>query len=542
MKKITIWIFLLLFGLLNSNIAMADTSLLFRQTPFLKNNEDDTTEYQITHSTSVSTDAKFMNAVQWNTGDYIDAQQIKDIYDYTDKTLDSMFDDALRNGISSGLVVTDEGGLDISWTAGIAYVDGSLFDVSLDASETLTDNATNYLYVSKDDATLNIATSAPSGEFALVSIITTYATDIHHKFDFPAMSGEFRYLLWLFLDDVIPFATVSGCNITIDTDATNPNDFNIASGSYYADILTETTIASTLYSAGSNHTSSSTTYHYHLDSDWTTSTDLGVDFAYWDNGTSTTTVNNVKWYSASIFIEGGDKIVYVYPQTEHATEAAALAEDIVYPPYHQRIVLPVASFIFRGISTAFDSNAYFVDRRPFFGFTNGGAYAQSIYQTITGDSGSTTATESDDSLAIVGGTNITTAVTAETVTINLDETWATDSWNFTVTSPSNTYIVAGSSIPIITDLPYAVTISSISISCDADPGTEITGDLKYADAAIGWANPTVINPITTTAGVLKDASMASGNVAANKVIYYCLHSQPDALTKFFSVTIHYTKQ
>ncbi|MBA7587018.1 hypothetical protein ES708_29028 [subsurface metagenome] len=40
-----------------------------------------------------------------------------------------------------------------------------------------------------------------------------------------------------------------------------------------------------------------------------------------------------------------------------------------------------------------------------------------IYQTVTGDSGSTTATASDDSIAIVGGGIAVTAVTADTVTI-----------------------------------------------------------------------------------------------------------------------------
>ena len=109
---------------------------------------------------------------------------------------------------------------------------------------------------------------------------------------------------------------------------------------------------------------------------------------------------------------------------------------------------------------------------------------------------------------------------------------------FTICSPSNTYIVSGSSIPIGAEQRFAITIDSISVTCDADPTTEISGDLKYADAAIGWANATIINSITTTAGVLKDASMTSGNVAANKQLYINLHAQPDAATKFLAITLY----
>lgn len=56
----------------------------------------------------------------------------------------------------------------------------------------------------------------------------------------------------------------------------------------------------------------------------------------------------------------------------------------------------------------------------------GGDPDQNIYETFTGDSGSTTANTTTDSLAVVGGTNITTSVTSDTVTINLNQLTAAD--------------------------------------------------------------------------------------------------------------------
>jgi len=104
-------------------------------------------------------------------------------------TIDNAFDAGLRNGVYSGLTVTDVSGINISWTSGVAFVDGSVFAVDADASEDIADNATTYLYVLKDNATMQENTTEPVtsvvGEFALVCILHTYDGDIHEKFDFP---------------------------------------------------------------------------------------------------------------------------------------------------------------------------------------------------------------------------------------------------------------------------------------------------------------------------------------------------------------------
>lgn len=49
-----------------------------------------------------------------------------------------------------------------------------------------------------------------------------------------------------------------------------------------------------------------------------------------------------------------------------------------------------------------------------------GASSQNLWQTIVADTGSTTANTTTDSLTIAGGTNCTTSITGDTVTVNVD--------------------------------------------------------------------------------------------------------------------------
>jgi len=108
--------------------------------------------------------------------------------------------------------------------------------------------------------------------------------------------------------------------------------------------------------------------------------------------------------------------------------------------------------------------------------------------------------------------------------------------NLTIISPSNTYLVAGSSVCIITKLTKAITITNIEATLDATTN-ELTGDLKYADAFIGLANPVLINDIDTTSGARSDSSITSGSVAAGKSIFLFFDAQPHNDIKQLAITI-----
>ena len=82
------------------------------------------------------------------------------------------------------------------------------------------------------------------------------------------------------------------------------------------------------------------------------------------------------------------------------------------------------------------------------------AEAPDVFKTFTADSGTTTADAEDDSFAIVGGTDITTAISGDQVTINftgsvatpdqnLFQTFNADAGTITASSPTDSLTVAG---------------------------------------------------------------------------------------------------
>lgn len=87
--------------------------------------------------------------------------------------------------------------------------------------------------------------------------------------------------------------------------------------------------------------------------------------------------------------------------------------------------------------------------------------------------------------------------------------------------------------------PAAMTISKITVSLDA-AGNQVAGDLKYADAFIGLANPVVINAFDTASGVLSDDSITNGQVPAGKCIYLSFDSAPSVDITQKLMTIYFT--
>lgn len=69
------------------------------------------------------------------------------------------------------------------------------------------------------------------------------------------------------------------------------------------------------------------------------------------------------------------------------------------------------------------------------------------------------------------------------------------------------------------NIDAAITITDVTVTCDADPATEIAFDLKFADAFIGLAGATKICSVTTAAGVAHVTTFDDATVPANKCIY-----------------------
>ncbi len=108
-----------------------------------------------------------------------------------------------------------------------------------------------------------------------------------------------------------------------------------------------------------------------------------------------------------------------------------------------------------------------------------------------------------------------------------------------ISNPADFYTNVDTKICLIPKVDAALTVTRIIVTCDANPTTEITGDLKYADTYIGLANPVVINDFDTTDGVRDDDSISSGAVAAGKSIYISFDTTPDIALKTITIDVFF---
>lgn len=108
---------------------------------------------------------------------------------------------------------------------------------------------------------------------------------------------------------------------------------------------------------------------------------------------------------------------------------------------------------------------------------------------------------------------------------------------FTIIDPALAYGV-DTKFCLIPVTSKAMTIVNIEVTCDADPSTEITGDLKYANAFIGLASATVIRAIDTANGVSHSGAISVA-VASGKCIYLSFDTIPNASIKSISFDVTY---
>lgn len=155
-----------------------------------------------------------------------------------------------------------------------------------------------------------------------------------------------------------------------------------------------------------------------------------------------------------------------------------------------------------------------------------------LYFDGSANDGTITYDESADEFQISGSVDISAGTTI---------TGAVQHMRFVLINPNVTYDT-DAEFCIVPSLDAAITITNLEVTCDADPTTEVTGDLKYADAFIGLANPVVINDFDTTNGVRSDSSITSGSIASGKCIYISFDAQPEAaITQIaFDITYYYT--
>jgi hypothetical protein len=103
----------------------------------------------------------------------------------------------------------------------------------------------------------------------------------------------------------------------------------------------------------------------------------------------------------------------------------------------------------------------------------------------------------------------------------------------------NQAVTASTTFCLIPVTDAALTITQLDVTCDADPTTEITGDVKVADAYIGLGNARLVNDFDTTAGIRQDTTISSGAVAASKCIYLSFDAVPEAALKTITFDLQF---
>ncbi len=183
--------------------------------------------------------------------------------------------------------------------------------------------------------------------------------------------------------------------------------------------------------------------------------------------------------------------------------------------------------------------------------TGGGAASQNIFASVAGDSGSTTADSTSDTLTIAGGTNITTAVSGDTLTVNFSGTLSTTLAALTDTDVSG--ITQGDSL-FYNGTSWVVTRSPITwwelaapdasgynftgpgfAAATADPTLYVMRGATYAfDNNAGGAHPFRIQ---STQG-LTGTPYTTGQTGSGTSVLYWTVPMDAPNTLYYQCTIH----
>ncbi len=111
-------------------------------------------------------------------------------------------------------------------------------------------------------------------------------------------------------------------------------------------------------------------------------------------------------------------------------------------------------------------------------------------------------------------------------------------WIVNVPDPDAQYAI-DTQILIKPKLDAAVTVTHAVCAADADPTTELTMDLKFADSFIGLANATVVTALDTLAGTTETSSFVDATIPSGKAVYLQFDTTPDSSMTQFGCDITY---
>jgi len=239
------------------------------------------------------------------------ARYIAHHYDDDGTTIHSvhdMFEHITPNWLLGGGTVTSGAGLTINWTSG-HYNDIYDNDVKsfVSGSDTINDNAVNYLYIDyqNEGAGVQVSTTFPDFNHILLAKVATLEGEIFniHQEDRVAESLNDGFKA---LSDLFPEYVKNG--LIIEPHESTPLAVKTSGGVYYEDMHKKVTVGAI------DSTVTSIRRWYHDGSgNWVSDTSSTVDTENYDTGTGLSTIPNNK-YVTSLFLVSENRIHWIYPQ------------------------------------------------------------------------------------------------------------------------------------------------------------------------------------------------------------------------------------
>lgn len=404
-----------------------------------------------------------------------------------------ILNDSLNCGILHEITITDEGGINISWTVGSIWDCVAEATVATDAagSTGCTDDFINYLYWDRSGAgtTLTLSTTIwdSSDNDVPVGIIVCQNGDIY-DYHTKSIMKERIYDLDHAFRAIIKVIVTDGLVISEDADATHAFDVEITAGTFFHFGTSSSTLA-----ANFDTMTTPMTRWFHDSSDWASDSNISVSLTQYDNLTDLTAVTS-NYYYKSLFLYSENMIHWIYPQAGFVTLAQAIESPLPTIPDVGTYFPKSVSVVLKGNDIAFPTagGERWNDERPLIGVAGTGSI---------GEHGILVGLDDDDhtQYSLVNGTRAYTGTVTVAGNVNASGNLSCNGflqqdtefidlpldYDLSLSSGAD-----GGDYLFETEAPFDLYLKSVRISSHLTPSGTLTVEVLENAAAVTGSDPT----------------------------------------------------